>query len=474
MRWRLALVLVGFTALVLLVQNIPLATYLRTVERESIITRLQRDAFTMAGYSITALATPSPAASTALRTYVDAYAATSGARVVVVDDAGTAIVSSQGRESEDYANRPEIQAALGLDGQGARAVSGERDSKSLGGALLYVAVPVRAGTQVLGAVRLMYPSSEVNAVVDDRVRGLGIAAVITLLCAGVVALLVASTVTRRIRRLRDAAEDLAEGDLDARADVGGGGEIEELAESFNTMADRVQAVVESQRGFAGDASHQLRTPLTALRLRLDRAADLMSDDEPALDQVDAARDEIDRLQRLIDGLLVLARAENVDHASVPVDVSAVAVERVEDWQALAGERHVHIEVDAPGMAVALAVPGAVEQIVDNYVDNALEVVPEGSRIVVTVRSEPTGVVVTVDDQGPGLPPESRDRAFDRFWRGRQDGAGSGLGLAIVASLAHAGGGSVWLAASPLGGLRAAARFRTQPVAAHRDGPAHKR
>jgi len=474
MRWRLAAVLVGFTALVLLVQNVPLAAYLRTVERENYITRLQRDAFTIAGYSITALAAPSPAATAALKGYVNEYAAATGARVVVVDDAGTAIVSSEGREAEDYANRPEIRAALGIDGQQARAVSGERDSKTLGGPLIYVAVPARAGTVVLGAVRLSYPASEVNAVVDDRVRGLGVAAVITLLCAGIIALLVASTVTRRIRRLRDAAEEIADGDLDARADVGGGGEIQELAESFNTMADRVQAVVESQRGFAGDASHQLRTPLTALRLRLDRAADLMTEDEPALDQVDAARDEIDRLQRLIDGLLVLARAENGDQPTVPVDVSAVAAERVEDWLALAGERHVHIELDAPGMTVAHAVPGAVEQIVDNYVDNALEVVPEGSRILVTVRSEPTGVILTVDDQGPGLPPESRDRAFDRFWRGRQDGAGSGLGLAIVSSLAHASGGTVWLDASPLGGLRAAARFRTPPPPQHRDTAAHKR
>jgi signal transduction histidine kinase len=112
------------------------------------------------------------------------------------------------------------------------------------------------------------------------------------------------------------------------------------------------------------------------------------------------------------------------------------------------------------MAVAQLVPSAAEQIVDNYVDNALEVVPDGTRIVVTVRTEPGGVVLTVDDQGPGLPPEDRERAFDRFWRGSQDGDGSGLGLAVVASLAQAGGGTVWLDASPLGGLRAGARFRT--------------
>jgi signal transduction histidine kinase len=290
-----------------------------------------------------------------------------------------------------------------------------------------------------------------------------------LLCAAVIALLVSTTVTRRIRRLRDAAEQLAEGDLDARAELtGGGGEIEELAQSFNTMADRVQGVVESQRGFAGDASHQLRTPLTALRLRLDRAADLMPEDDPAIDQVDAARDEIDRLQRLIDGLLVLARADNRDQQLVPIDVSRIAADRVEAWQPLAGERSVTIQLDAPGMAVAQLVPSAAEQIIDNYIDNALEVVPEGSLLLVTVRSEPGGVTLMVDDQGPGLPPEDRERAFDRFWRGTQDGEGSGLGLAVVASLVTAGGGTVWLDRSPLGGLRAAARFRAQAPATSRD------
>ena len=127
------------------------------------------------------------------------------------------------------------------------------------------------------------------------------------------------------------------------------------------------------------------------------------------------------------------------------------------------------------MAVGLAIPGAVDQIIDNYVDNALEVVPEGSRIVVTVLAQAPGVVVTVDDMGPGLPPELRERAFDRFWRGSQDGSGSGLGLAIVASLAHAGGGTVWLDASPLGGLRAAARFRTLGTTSRtRESPSHKR
>ena len=338
-------------------------------------------------------------------------------------------------------------------------MSGRRDSQSLGEPLLFVAVPVRTSTQTnLGAVRLSYPVSAIDEVVNGRVRGLFVAAAITLLAAAIIAALVASAVTRRIRRLRDAAEDIAEGDLNARVDVAGSDEIAELADSFNTMADRVQHVVESQKGFAGDASHQLRTPLATLRLRLDRAAEVMDEDDPAVDQVDAARDEIDRLQRLVDGLLMLARADGREQDTVPIDISAVARDRVESWVPLAAERDITIVLDSPGMAVAQAVPSAVEQIVDNYVDNALDVVPDGSRIVVTVRSAPDGVVLTVDDEGPGLSREDRERAFDRFWRGRQDGGGSGLGLAVVASLAQAGGGSVWLDQSPAGGLRACAKF----------------
>jgi len=420
MRWRLVAVLVGFTALVLLVQNVPLASYLRTVERDRILTGLQRDAFTIAGLAVEVLEAENPAPNESLEQVVDDYSRTSGARVVVVNSKGIAVATSDGAVGEDFSNRPEIAEALA-----GRAASGERDSQSLGQPLIYVAVPVRAGTDVLGAVRISYPRSAVDATVDQRVRGLFIAAVITLIAAAVIAVLVASTVTRRIRRLRDAAEDIAEGDLTARADVEGGGEIHDLATSFNTMADRVQRTVESQKGFAGDASHQLRTPLTGLRLRLDRASELMDEEDPALAQVDAARDEVDRLQRLVDGLLTLARADGREQETVPIDVTAVAVDRVESWRPLAGERGIEVVLDAPGMAVAHAVPSAVEQIIDNYVDNALDVVPDGSRIVVTVRSDPDGVLLLVDDQGPGLPREDRDRAFDRFWRGRQDGQSSG-------------------------------------------------
>ena len=200
--------------------------------------------------------------------------------------------------------------------------------------------------------------------------------------------------------------------------------------------------MESQRGFAGDASHQLRTPLTALRLRLDRAAELMPADDPAVDQVDAARDEIDRLQRLVDGLLVLARAEGGDHdRPCPSTSAAVAGDRVEAWQPLADERGVRIELDAPASAEAQAVePGPPSRSSTTTSTTRSRSRPRAARSWSPCASRPRGVLVLVDDEGPGLPSEDRQRAFDRFWRGSQEREGSGLGLAVVASLAEAGTG----------------------------------
>ena len=219
MRWRLIAVLVGFTAIVLLVQNVPLAQYLRTVEYDRIVTGLQRDAFAIAGLSVESLEVEKGALTDAeLGAVVDQYAASTGAVVVIVDSNSIVIAASDDSVGESYANRPEIQSALGEG----RAVSGQRDSQTLGEPLLFVAVPVRTSTQSsLGAVRLSYPVSAIDEVVNGRVRGLFVAAAITLLAAAIIAALVAAAVTRRIRRLRDAAEDIADGDLAARADVAG-------------------------------------------------------------------------------------------------------------------------------------------------------------------------------------------------------------------------------------------------------------
>jgi hypothetical protein len=156
-RWRLAAALVGIVALVLVVQDVPLAFHLERVERDRLETGLERDAYVLAGRAEDVLEGTTTAAQAGLDDVVADYRARTGATVVITDASGAAVATSGpgAAVGDSYANRPEIEAALG-----GRFVAGERESRTLGEPLVYVALPVRSGDSVLGAVRLAYPSSE--------------------------------------------------------------------------------------------------------------------------------------------------------------------------------------------------------------------------------------------------------------------------------------------------------------------------
>jgi signal transduction histidine kinase len=458
MRSRLLLVMVGVVALVLAVHDIPLANHLERVERDRIVTRYERDAFILAGRMEEGLEAGTAGEQPGLHALVARYASEEGVEVVVTDADAVGVISSDPTKvGEDLSNRTEITEALTLGAP----QSGERYSDTLGEDLFYVAVPVLSGVDRAGAVRISVVEQVVADRVADQIRGLLIVAVLSLSIAVVVAWVLARSVTRPLRRLEATTDRLAAGHLDARADdTDGPSEVRALAGSFNSMASRLEQLVDRQRAFAGTASHQLRTPLTAIRLRLEQVA-MEAEGRPELaGAVESALEETDRLHRMIEGLLALSRAEDAAVGPVEVDLSAMVAERAEHWQPLAHERGVTIAADVPAGVLAVAVPGAVEQIVDNLVDNALEVSAAGSTLTLRVVAEAASVDLHVIDAGPGLTAEQRELAFERFWRAQ--GApvgGSGLGLAIVRQLVAAGDGAVELREAPRGGIDAVVRFR---------------
>lgn len=460
MTWRFMLAVMGVTAVVLAVLLIPLAGYLGQTEHDRITTALERDAFVLAGHSAASLNSPDTAGAAAIAELARQYRSTSGgARIVITDATGIAIVTSDDDSvavGSSYASRPEIARAL--TGQ---IANGTRYSQTLSQQLLYVAVPVLSGQRVLGAVRLTYPAAVVDAAVNNKVAALGVVAITTVLLAGVIGLIFSRTVTGRLRRLTELTERFAEGELDVRADERTGApELRSLARSFNAMAERLASALDQQRRFAADASHQLRTPLTALRLRLERARELAADDDDprSADRLAAASTEVDRLETLVEGLLQLSRGEGTIVAVKLTDVAAIARERVEHWRALGEESGVELLYAGPASCTVLASASVVEQILDNYVDNALSVSPRGSQLLVRLDPSSRGATLHVLDQGPGLQPGDLSRAFDRFWRGRPDGEGSGLGLSIVSQLAGASGATVRLRNRPEGGLDAQLAF----------------
>jgi signal transduction histidine kinase len=282
--------------------------------------------------------------------------------------------------------------------------------------------------------------------------------------AALVGFLLARSMTAPLLRLQRAAKQFGRGALDARAPISGPPEIAALADEFNAMADRVDNLVEAQRRFVADASHQLRTPLTALRLRLENLA--ASADVHHVEELEAAEAETQRLARLVDGLLALSRAQDHGGSRELINVNAVAEHRRDAWKPLAEERGISLVVEAPVVpASALVIPGHLEQILDNLLSNAVDVSPSGAQIAIIVEESSTVdepvVIVHVRDQGPGLPPTDRERAFDRFWQGKDRVGGTGLGLVIVQQLAESSGGKVELEDGDGGGLDAAVTLVTR-------------
>lgn len=455
MKTRLIAAMVGLTAFVLLVHDVPLVGHLWNVERDRLVTRLEVDAFTIAGRSALALAELDATGTTDVSGISDLlqnYSASTGGRVLVTDEEGLAVASSdeESVNGRNYSTRPEIEGALA----GVPTI-GDRESVTLGIDLVYVAVPVIVGDEVLGSIRITYPSSVIDDRVTSRLGGIVAAAVVSILVAVAVAFVLANTVTRPLRRLTDTTDRLEQEDFSVEADEESGpAEIKSLARSFNRMRSRLGGLIERQRGFAGDASHQLRTPLTALRLRLEQVdMALETDPASARDKLDAALRETDRLHDLIDGLLALARAEAKNDQIVTVDVSRIVHERVESWSALSAELGVSIVADTADGLTVRAMDGVLDQILDNFVDNAVEHSPAGTTVEIVGRAEGDQIAVGVLDRGPGMTPEQCARATDRFWRAPDAPAGgTGLGLAIATRLAEACGGSIEVRPRDGGGL----------------------
>jgi signal transduction histidine kinase len=236
--------------------------------------------------------------------------------------------------------------------------------------------------------------------------------------------------------------------------------VRRLAAAVNETAARLEELVGAQEAFVADASHQLRTPLTALRLRLELLEGSLVDVPGAGDQIpglSAALDEVARLSRLVDGLLELARAERTGASATAatVDLLTTLAERADAWGPVADDGGVTLELTGEPTP-ARATADRLAQVVDNLVANAVDASPEGSVVTLRATSGPAGPELHIADRGPGLSDEERERAFDRFWSHRAAGrlGGSGLGLAIVRKLVEADGGTVELRARRGGGLDA--------------------
>ncbi|NEB00515.1 HAMP domain-containing sensor histidine kinase [Streptomyces sp. SID13726] len=335
-------------------------------------------------------------------------------------------------------------------------------SRFVWGKHLTVTVPAEGDA----AVRIVYSTSDMTTRLWQIWGFRAGLAVLVLAAAAAIGAYAARRITAPLRELNAMASKFSDGDLTARSPVTGPPETQTLARTLNQGAERLDTLVASQRIFVADASHQLRTPLTALRLSLDNIADGV-DDEFVREDVEQATAEVVRMSRLVNGLLVLARAEAKVTAAEPLSLREIVAERLTVWRPAADERGVTIALiggSVDGRLLVLASPGHLDQVLDNVLSNALEVSPDGGRITVRAESRADAVVLSVLDEGPGMSDAEKSRAFDRFWRGQglTGRSGSGLGLAVVKQLVTDDGGTVTLADAPRGGLKVEISLRASP------------
>ena len=396
--------------------------------------------------------------ATRLEQIVTQAAAQVGGRVIAVDDRGILVADSKGPGSlgTSYATsgRPEIGHALA-----GTPFSEIRDSIDLGHDIMATAVPIQDEQRLVGAVRITRSVQQANDNVRNVTLGLAAIGIAALVAGMLLAFGLAGSLSRPLTRLAAAARRLGEGDLSARAgDVSGASEVEELGQSFDEMADRLERSAQAQREFVANASHQLRTPLTAMKLRLEGAIAEAADEE-LRGRLEAADREVDRLSGIVDRLLVMAR-EIEEGISASVDLREAVDRAVIRWNERAGQRDSTVVAQGDGGSARVD-PTDLDQILDNLLDNATVYAP--GEVTIESGGSNGRVFVAVRDRGPGIAPQDLARVTERFYRGRGVASGgSGLGLAIARQLVEKWGGTLDVQSAHGEGTRVEVRLDAAP------------
>ncbi|WP_430786681.1 sensor histidine kinase [Actinoplanes sp. G11-F43] len=450
MRRRLVVTYLLLLCITLLALEIPLAVTVASRETERAVADRLADATRFASLAAPAVRSGELDTLTEeLRRYQELYGI------------GTMLVDQDQRLLSVYGSFPEhpepaIRGALAGHQVGSPATLWPWEREPL-----VVAVPISDGGAVLGVILTVSPTDRSRRAVLSVWLVLALVGVLAVAACLTTAHRLAGWVLKPVTGLDAAAHEIAAGDSAARVPPGlGPPELRRLSASFNEMADAVSEAMQRQREFVAHASHQLRNPLTVLRLRIE---DLGShyDDEYLRADRESALEETDRLAGVLDGLLALAQAERGRPGLEIADAAGLTTDRVKAWLPLAERRGVDLTADVPDEPVPIrSVATALDQALDALIDNALKFTPPGGRVEVELTATDGGAEVTVRDTGPGMTADQCRQATERFWRApdAQNVDGAGLGLSIVTVLVEASGGRFTLAPADSGGLAATIRF----------------
>lgn len=454
---RVRVVLVVLSLLTIAALAVPLALTLADRRTAALAAERSRQ--------LSALADAAAIPNASMQRLVDRYHEVYGEGVLIVDSDGRTL-SANGLSTLD----PGVASAANHALVDAPEPSWTRILPWHRGPVLSVA-GIRRDGELVGAVVAAVDTTVAARDITTGWIWVAVGGVVLLLLGVLVARGLTRWVLRPLNGLERAVAEMTEGVAGPPADVAGPPELRHFTSAFNTMAQVVRASLDRQRRLVADASHQLRNPLAAVRLRADTLDDFVS--EAGRATYGSMTAELDRLENLLHQLLRLARAEEVSGSrrvglsttvAGSTDLEELVDERVAFWRPVA-DRHEQRLWHRPthsGHRVRLE-RHDVEQLLDVALDNALRYAGTGTTVTVSTVPGDETVDLVISDNGAGLPDEDLSRAAARFWRGHDDGSGTGLGLAIAGEIAAGHGGEIALERASEGGLLV--RYRLPSVRA---------
>ncbi len=373
-------------------------------------------------------------------------------RILVTDGAGRVLYDTRetGANVGDYALYTEIvQALMGADAFSCTYKGAAFRSRA--------SSPVLYQNQIIGAVYAYEYDTEQAALLADLQSNLLRLSGVVLVVVLMLSLILSKALTRKIGLLLTAIRQVREGAYSHRAEIRGRDEIAQIGHEFNSLADRLQITENTRRRFVSDASHELKTPLAAIRLLSDSILQTDSIDlETPREFVSDIGREAERLSRITEDLLRLTRLDSgILEPGTAVDVLPVLEQAMRMMSLVAQEKGVDLTYSAAEGCTVLAAKDEIHQVIYNLTDNAIKYTAAGGAVQVTLSREAGQVVLSVADNGVGIPEADLPRIFERFYRvdkaRSREAGGTGLGLSIVSDTVKRRGGSVEAANRPGGG-----------------------
>lgn len=448
-RLKIAATFTGFTFILILILNI----YPILVSRDMVFSTKESSMTAQSSVISSSLSALETLTEDSVKQVMAILDITEATRIIVTDSSGLILYDTS--EDSDTSGRYALLSEVSI------ALTGEvkfYSSYADGVFISRAATPVVSSGGIIGAVYLYEYDANQGQIIRGLQRNLMQISILFAFVGILIISLLATTLTRRIKKLSAAMGIVRSGDYSYRLKVTGRDELAELSSEFNVLTGRLESTEEIRRRFVSDASHELRTPLAAIRLLSDSITQSRNMDKSTMQEFVAdIGNEAERLQRITEKLMSLTKLDAGIRTAVPEpsDLQAAANRTLHLLAPLAAKQRVSIVTELAPNCMVLASSDDLYQIIFNLVENGIKYNVSGGKVMLSLRRTRSQAILTVTDTGIGIPEADREHIFDRFYRvdkarSRASG-GSGLGLAIVHDTVLANGGTIDVSCPPAGG-----------------------